>query len=64
MNACQQMERVDGLDEYLKKCKLHGEKKIVISLYLKKQYLLLNTYFRIRNAIRNIKYEMFSKSKA
>lgn len=53
-SACKQMGNVEGLAEYLKTCTLQGEKKYIVSWYLKGKYNDIYRYFKVRRFIRRI----------
>lgn len=52
--AYTKMKTVNGLDEYLTTCNIEGEKKIIITLYLKGKYNWIYYYFKIRNIIKKL----------
>ena len=54
LSACEQMESVEGLAEYLQTCTLQGEKKQIVSWYLKGKDINVYRYFKVRRLIRRI----------
>lgn len=53
-SACKQLENVEGLAKYLKTCTLQGEKKYIVSWYLKGKYIYIYRYFKTRRFIRRM----------
>lgn len=51
-DVCNQLKEISMLEEYLLSCKLKGQKKYIVSWYLKGQYTLIYRYFKIRNFIK------------
>lgn len=52
--AYNQIKMVDGLDGYLKSCRLQGEQKYIVFWYLKGKYKNIFRYFQIRRLLKRI----------